>query len=55
MLNKRLGKHTLGFADSVKGKNKERHLLGSVKVTHAKKYTSFFSDVFAGCVRHRLR
>jgi U3 small nucleolar RNA-associated protein 21 len=55
MLNKRLGKHTLGFADSVKGKSKERNVLGSIKVNHAKKSSSFFSDVFAGCVRHRLR
>ncbi|KAF7778503.1 hypothetical protein Agabi119p4_2848 [Agaricus bisporus var. burnettii] len=31
MLNKRLGKHTFGFADSIKGRSKERLPLGSVK------------------------
>ncbi|KAG6897135.1 hypothetical protein C0992_003915 [Termitomyces sp. T32_za158] len=30
-LNKKLGKHNFGFSDSVKGKAKERPLLGSVK------------------------
>jgi U3 small nucleolar RNA-associated protein 21 len=32
MQNKKLGKHSLGFADAVKGKSKERTVLGSVKV-----------------------
>lgn len=32
MLNKRLGKYTLGFAEPGKGKGKERSPLGSVKV-----------------------
>ncbi|KAK2466709.1 hypothetical protein APHAL10511_000967 [Amanita phalloides] len=31
MLNKRLGKHTFGFVDDIKGKRKERLPLGSVK------------------------
>ncbi|KAG6885879.1 hypothetical protein C0993_008398 [Termitomyces sp. T159_Od127] len=31
MLNKKLGKHNFGFNDTVKGKSKERPLLGSVK------------------------
>ncbi|KAG6829189.1 hypothetical protein H0H92_005389 [Tricholoma furcatifolium] len=31
MLNKKLGKHTFGFNDAVKGKSKERPPLGSVK------------------------
>ncbi|KAG5352836.1 hypothetical protein C0989_000178 [Termitomyces sp. Mn162] len=31
MLNKKLGKHNFGFNDAVKGKAKERPLLGSVK------------------------
>jgi U3 small nucleolar RNA-associated protein 21 len=48
-LNKRLGKHTLGFADSVKGKSKERNVLGSIKVNHAKKTVAsslmFLEDV----------
>lgn len=33
MLNKRIGKHTFGFAESGKGKGKERSPLGSVKVS----------------------
>jgi U3 small nucleolar RNA-associated protein 21 len=33
MLNKRLGKHTFGFVDDIKGKGKERVPLGSVKVS----------------------
>ena len=32
MLKKRLGKHTFGFVDDIKGKGKERVPLGSVKV-----------------------
>lgn len=43
MLNKRLGKHTFGFADSIKGKSKERLPLGSVKVSHLKKHTFYLS------------
>ncbi|KAJ7905685.1 Utp21 specific WD40 associated putative domain-containing protein [Mycena olivaceomarginata] len=31
MQSKKLGKHSLGFADAVKGKSKERTVLGSVK------------------------
>jgi U3 small nucleolar RNA-associated protein 21 len=49
MLNKRLGKHTLGFADPVKGKSKERNVLGSIKVNHTKKTVAssltFLQDV----------
>jgi U3 small nucleolar RNA-associated protein 21 len=55
MLNKRLGKHTLGFADSVKGKSKERNVLGSIKVNHTKKTVASSLTFFAGCVCHRLR
>lgn len=32
MQSKKLGKHSLGFADAPKGKLKERGVLGSVKV-----------------------
>jgi hypothetical protein len=56
MQSKKLGKHSLGFADAVKGKSKERTVLGSVKVG----FPIFFKRLrlangSAVCLRYRMR
>lgn len=48
MLNKKLGKHNFGFNDAVKGKAKERPVLGSVKVL------TIFQNMYMELIDDRL-
>lgn len=57
MQSKKIGKYTLGFAEDIKGKGKERPPLGSCKVSAlcASILHSLYLTFIVGCLCHSLR